>query len=265
MRILIILPIYNEAENLTELVRKILDVNKDLSILMIDDNSTDDSAQISLGLSNNNPTRIFFIQRRGLRGRGITVREGYKFALSQGFECVVEMDADLSHNPIYIPLLLNAAKGTDIVIGSRYVKGGKIEGRSFYRNIISRLANAYLRFLLDIREIRDITSGYRCISVEFLKRLNLDSLESKGPELLEEIIFKHKDKIRIKEIPIVFKERVFGKTKFSFLTALRCFLAPLRWQIVEIKQILKSKYIQSQNCPPDNTDFRQKKVKSIKL
>ncbi|MCD6583289.1 MAG: polyprenol monophosphomannose synthase [Candidatus Omnitrophica bacterium] len=230
MNVLVILPVYNEAENISQIVKKILSIDRGLKILIIDDNSTDSSLQISVQLARENPLQVFYLHRHGLRGRGLSTIEGYKFAVSRGFDYVIEMDADLSHNPEYIPQFLKEIKRADIVIGSRYVRGGAIKGRSLYRNIISYLANIYLRYLLGLRDIKDFTSGYRCIKTDFLRKVDLDSLRSRGPELLQELIFKNKSHLNIKEIPIVFEERRYGRSKFSLFTIMRSLIAPISWK-----------------------------------
>lgn len=227
MNTLIILPVYNEAENLPGLLKRIIDIHDTgLKVLIIDDNSTDGSFPVSEYFAKDNPRKVFLIRRDGIRGRGSAVIEGYKFAVLNNFDYVIEMDADLSHPPEYIPLFLKENKDADLVIASRYVTGGRIEGRSCLRNIISYLANIYLRFSLNLRQIKDVTSGYRCIKVEFLKGLDLDSFESKGPQLLQEIIFNNKDRIRIKEIPVVFRGRFWGKSKFGLSVMLNSLWLP---------------------------------------
>lgn len=230
MRILVILPVYNEGDNLQELAERILSIDSAYAILIIDDNSTDNSSEVSMRLVHDNPERVFFIRRKERRGRGRAVIEGYRFAISKEFDYVIEMDADLSHPPEYIPVFLNNIdKDTDMIIGSRYIKGGKIKSRPLYRNLISYIANMYLRCFLNLKNIKDITSGYRCLDARFLKNINLDSLESDGPQLLQEIILKNRANIRIKEIPIVFENRIRGRSKFSFFTMVKSIMSPLRW------------------------------------
>jgi dolichol-phosphate mannosyltransferase len=231
-RYLVILPVYNEAKNVPQLVKEILDIDKNLKILLVDDNSTDNSLEVTIQLSKENPQRIYYFRRDGQRGRGISIRQGYRFAISKGFNYVIEMDADFSHNPKYIPQLLQEAenKNVDIVIGSRYARGGKIKGHNIIRSTLSYLANIYLRYILNLMYIKDITSGFRCININFLRKINLNYLNSKGPEALQEIIFKNRTDLSIKEIPIIFEKRRYGKSKLSVSMLLKCLIAPWKWR-----------------------------------
>ena len=237
MRVLVILPVYNEENNLKRLILEILGINDHLKILIIDDCSLDKSVEIIKSFRRENPDRIFVISQPKHSGRGSVIKEGYKFAVDNNFEFLIEMDSDFSHRPTDIPLLLKEASMVDIVIGSRLIRGGYIRGRSFLRNLITYLANIYLRFILGLREIHDLTSGFRCINVDFLGRIEIRQLESNGPQLLQEIIFKNKHRIHIKETPIIFENRYLGKSKFSLFIILKSLWLPLFWRIENLWRV----------------------------
>jgi dolichol-phosphate mannosyltransferase len=231
MQVLVVLPVYNEDENLKRIITEILVLDDYLKILVIDDCSLDKSLEIAKSLKKENPERIFIISQLRHSGRGCAVKKGYNFAIDNNFEFLIEMDSDLSHKPEYISFLLREAQDVDMVIGSRLIKGGFIHSRFFLRNIITYISNFHLRFILGLWDIRDVTSGFRCINVEFLRKINLNFLKSKGPQLLQEIIFKNKDNICIKELPIIFEKRYRGKSKFTLLIIFKSLWLPLYWRI----------------------------------
>lgn len=231
MKVLVVLPVYNERENLKRLIPKILALGDYLEILIVDDCCSDKSIEIMKNFKKENPERIFIISQIRRLGRGAALKKGYNFVIENNFEFLIEMDSDLSHRPEDISFLLNEAKDVDIVIGSRLTKGDFIYGRSFLRNLITYLGNIYLRFILSLKEIRDLTSGFRCINVKFLHKINLNLLKSNGPQLLQEIIFKNKDNICIKEVSIVFENRYLGRSKFSLFIIFKSLWLPLYWRI----------------------------------
>ncbi len=241
MKALVILPVYNEEQNLKTLIPRILNLNDYLKILIVDDCSSDKSVEIADNLKKTNPERIFIISQRRHSGRGGAVKEGYKFAIHNNFEFLIEMDSDLSHRPEDLCLLLGEAHGVDMVIGSRLIRNGCIRRCSVLRNFTTYLANIYLRFTLGLKGIDDLTSGFRCINVGFLRTIDLRFLKSNGPQLLQEIIFKNKDKIRIKEVPIIFENRYLEKSKFGLSTIVKSLWLPLFWMIES--QISSSKAI----------------------
>lgn len=232
MQTLVVLPVYNEEDNLKELIPQLLDLEGYLKILIVDDCSVDKSLQVAERFRKEYSDRIFVISQSKHLGRGNAVKQGYKFTLENNFDYLIEMDADLSHRPEYIPLLIKESPDVDMVIGSRLIQGASIHGRpSFFRNTITYIANIYLRFILGLRTIKDLTSGFRCINLKFLCKINLHLLKSYGPQLLQEIIFKNRHNICIKEIPITFWERRKGKTKFSLYIILKSIYLPLYWRV----------------------------------
>ncbi len=212
-KVSIVLPTYNEAENIAEVIRLIKNNHPECSVFVIDDSSPDGTFKIVEEISKKFDN-VFLVKREGERGRGLAGAYGFELALKQGSDLIIEMDADMSHHPGYLKDLVREAKDFDVVIGSRYIKGGGEEGRAFSRRVISRMANLYLRFVLGF-SVHDWTSGYRCFQRSALSAIVSD-IRSKGPSIVEEVLFKIKKKgFRIKEIPIIFFEREKGTSKLN--------------------------------------------------
>lgn len=224
-KISIVLPTYNEAENISKVINLIKGLHPHWSILVIDDSSPDGTAGIveDLGKKIDN---IYLIKRDGERGRGLAGVCGFDLALKEGSDIIVEMDADMSHHPRYLANLVREIENYDVIIGSRYIKGGGEMGRPLSRRVISRLANLYLRIILGI-SIRDWTSGYRCFRREALNSI-LSDIKSKGPSIVEEVLFKIRKKgFKIKEVPITFYERERGASKLSLKILFKTLLYPI--------------------------------------
>jgi len=215
MKTFVMIPTYNEKENIANLINSILNLNiLGLEIVVVDDNSPDGTWKIVKDISKRKPM-LHLLLRTKNRGRGSAGIAGFKYCLENGANYIIEMDADLSHNPKYIPSLLEKIKSYDVVLGSRFVKGSKQINRPIRRRTITRLANVYIRAILGLK-IKDCNSGYRCFRRNVLKTINLESIKSKGPDVVQEILYKcHLKNFRICEIPIVFKERKKGKTKLK--------------------------------------------------
>lgn len=212
----IVIPTYNERENIEELLQSILDLNleEELSIIVVDDDSPDGTADAVSSLAQRGKN-IHLLLRRGKRGRGAAGIAGFMAALCLDPDIITEMDADFSHQPEDIPRLLEAASEYDVVIGSRFVPGGKDAERGRLRKIMTFLVRYFLRLYLKV-PVRDISSGFRCFRREVLERINLNSLKSRGPSIVQEILFRaHHMGYRIKEIPITFQNRKKGKTKLN--------------------------------------------------
>ncbi|MFH1776955.1 MAG: polyprenol monophosphomannose synthase [Candidatus Omnitrophota bacterium] len=223
MRLAIVIPTYNERENIKRLILKILKLNIDLEIIVVDDNSPDQTFNVVQDLKNAYG-HIHLICRKQDPGRGFAGVAGFKYALSLDVHYIMEMDADLSHDPVFIPNFLETIKYADVVIGSRFVKGSKDERRNILRRIISIFANFYLRVTLRV-PVRDCTSGYRCFKREVLAAIDLDSLHSPGPSIVEEILYRCK-RFTIREIPIRFMDRPAGISKLSLKKLLYCLMIP---------------------------------------
>lgn len=212
---IVIIPTYNERDNLPVVVEKILSLGDRFKILVIDDNSPDGTGQIALNMAKEN-TRIHAIQREGKLGLGTAYYEGFLYALrGPHVKYIFEMDADLSHDPAELVRLVEAFKDADVVIGSRYIGGIRVINWSFRRLAISKFANFIISNLLGLR-IMDITTGYVGYKREVLESLDLTKIRSNGYAFQIEMKFKAKEKgFRLKEVPIIFYERREGKSKFG--------------------------------------------------
>lgn len=228
----IVIPTYNERENIEILLNKILELKEDLEIIIVDDSSPDGTGEVAERYANLYPENIKVIHRQE-RGRGTAGIAGFKKALQDNLSFIIEMDADLSHNPEVILTLLKEIENYDLVIGSRYVEGGGEINRTFFRRIISYLANLYLRIILGVK-VKDCTSGFRCYRSEVLKSIDLDNIISKGPGLVSEMLYKvHLKNFRIKEVPIIYKDRERGKSTLSSKVLLQTFLATLKYRKIK--------------------------------
>lgn len=222
-KIIVFIPTYNEKENISPLLRRILDLGVDnLKVLVVDDNSPDGTGEIVRGLAEKRDD-IICLSRYEDRGRGSAGIAGMKHCLKEGADIIIEMDADFSHDPIHIPHMLKEIEKFDIVVGSRFVKGGREVGRSLTRRLCTVLANFYIHFLLGIR-IKDCTSGYRCFRRRVLEGINLDNTVSLGPSIVQELLYKAYLKgYTISEVPIVFVDRKHGYSTFSIKIYLQAF------------------------------------------
>ncbi|MBI3035453.1 polyprenol monophosphomannose synthase [Candidatus Woesearchaeota archaeon] len=215
MKPFIMIPTYNEKENIESLIDKILKLKiKNLHIVVADDNSPDGTWKIVEQISKKN-RNVHLLLRKKDKGRGAAGKDGFIYCLEHGADAVVEMDADMSHNPEYIPSMLKGLKNADLVLGSRRVKGSKEIGRSWFRRFITWGANLYIAVMLGIK-VKDCNSGFRCFKREVLEKINLQSLESKGPAIVQEVLFKaHLKGFKIKEMPITFVDREKGRSKLG--------------------------------------------------
>jgi dolichol-phosphate mannosyltransferase len=213
MKTMIMVPTYNEAQNLERLTSQIFSFSPGVDILVVDDNSPDGTGRIADELAARNP-RVHVLNRT--KGRGLAGIAGLRYALNWGAEAVVEMDADFSHDPKYLPALLDGLNEADVVLGSRFVPGGADVGRGFIRHAITVFANWYIRMVLKIN-IRDCTSGYRAFKRAVLETVDVDTLISRGPAIVQELLYSSLlSGFRVKEIPIVFIDRQRGNSTFNF-------------------------------------------------
>lgn len=215
MKAMVVLPTYNEKDNIEGIVRQILEHN-DVDIVVVDDSSPDGTGEIADRLAVENPGRIQVIHRQE-RGRRTAHVAGIRYALEQDADCVIEMDADFSHDPKDLPRFLEAIESHDLVVGSRFTKGGR-DTRPFFRKILSKGASRYLQLVLG-RKIKDWQSGYKCFRREALAALDFGSFLSNfspGYSMGIETIYRliHKD-FSYKEIPILFQEREGGASKYT--------------------------------------------------
>lgn len=222
------IPTFNERENIVDLIKEILALNVevDLSVLVADDNSPDGTGKLVQQMAEEN-NRIHALIRTKRRGRGAGGIDGFKEALKLSPDFIVEMDGDFSHQPKFIPKLLQACKDCDLVIGSRFVKGGKDQDRNLVRRIITFLVRSFIRRKFGI-SVRDVSSGFRCFKRKVLDEIDLDDLISVNPSIVLEILYKaHLLEFTMKEIPIEFVDRRKGETKLNFLILLETLIMAL--------------------------------------
>ncbi|MFQ5823400.1 MAG: polyprenol monophosphomannose synthase [bacterium] len=214
-KILIIIPTYNEAENIEIIISKIFDLDiPNIFILVVDDNSPDQTGKIVTKICKSD-SRINLIQRSGKLGLGTAYVEGFKFAIENSFDYIFEMDADLSHDPNEIPNFLEKAKSFDLVIGSRYITGVNVINWPLSRLLLSLGANWYTRVITGL-PLRDCTSGFKCFRRDVLENIDLDNISSDGYSFQIEVNFKAwKKNFKICEIPIIFVDRIKGNSKMS--------------------------------------------------
>jgi dolichol-phosphate mannosyltransferase len=168
------------------------------------------------------------------KGRGLAGVDGFKWSLEKGYDVMIEMDADFSHDPKYIPGFLSAIKECDVVLGSRFVNGGREVGRPLLRRMITRFANAYIRWILGLK-VRDCNSGYRCYKRGVLENVGLDKFVSKGPSIVQEMIYRvHLKGFKIGEIPITFVEREEGSSKLGPQQLWRGYMMVLKLRFMKI-------------------------------
>lgn len=232
MNIFIVVPTFNESANLESLIGQIHRLHPDFHIIVVDDNSPDGTGEIAERLSRTN-SLIHVIHRPKKAGLGTAYIAGFKQALTLGADLIFEMDADFSHDPKYLQEFLKASKYADLVIGSRYIYGVRVEGWKFRRLVLSKLANIYVSYVM-VRPVWDFTAGFRCYRRKVLESIDLGKVRSDGYAFqieMTHLTFKHGFKVT--EIPILFKEREAGYSKIgrgivweAFWMTLRC-RAPL--------------------------------------
>jgi len=211
---LVIIPTYNERENIESIIIEVLKQNIPVDVLVVDDNSPDGTGDIVRRLQEKD-ARIHLIERSGKLGLGTAYIEGFKWAIKNGYDFVFEMDADFSHNPNDLPRLYRALNDFDLVIGSRYIRGIRVENWPLSRKLLSYSANLFARFVTGV-PVRDLTSGFKGIRSSVLKKLDPGKIKADGYGFQIEIhYYTYWNGFRVKEIPIVFVDRRAGKSKMS--------------------------------------------------
>src|SRR5579872_3853061 len=214
MKTLLIIPTYNEVENLPPLLKEIFKYAPETDILIVDDNSPDGTGELADKISAEN-AQVQVMHRAGKLGLGTAYIAGFKYAVEHHYDAAFEMDADFSHDPCYLPNFLNAIESADLVIGSRYVEGGGTPNWSPLRRFISGGGNIFARFMLGI-PVHDCTAGFRCYRRNVLESIDLDSIESQGYAFQVELAYRvYKHNFKIVETPIIFQDRRVGKSKMS--------------------------------------------------
>lgn len=236
MKVFIVVPTYNEAENIRDFINTIFNLHPGFNILVIDDNSPDGTGKIVEELSKKD-CRIRVIHRPGKMGLGTAYSSGFKHALQLGADLIFEMDADFSHGPEYLSNFIEAAKDYDLVIGSRYVNGVRVEGWRFRRLLLSKFANIFVSYML-VLPVWDFTAGYRCYHRQVLEKMDLDKVKSDGYAFqIEMTYFAFKNNFKVLEIPIIFRERKSGESKISRNIVKEAFWMTLRLR-ASLREIL---------------------------
>lgn len=214
MKTFVVIPTFNEAQNLKELVHKVLVLQPAFNIIIIDDNSPDGTGKIADSLSQAD-NRISVLHRSSKMGLGTAYIVGFKEALARGADLIFEMDADFSHDPSYLKDFISVADTNDLIIGSRYVNGVRVEGWRFRRLLLSKFANMFVSYIM-VKPVWDFTAGFRCYKRKVLESIELDKVKSDGYSFqieMTHLTFKHNFKVI--EIPIIFRERKKGQSKIS--------------------------------------------------
>lgn len=237
MKTLILVATYNERENITLLLEEVFKIVPDTHVLVIDDSSPDKTYELVESLMQTKyQDKLFLLKRAGKLGLGTAYVAGFNWALDRDYDVIMHMDADFSHNPKYIPQFFEEVKTNDLVIGSRYIKGGGVVNWGLIRKFISRGGGLYSRIILGIN-IHDLTGGFKCFRRSVLEKINVNELKSNGYSFQVETTYKtFLNKFKIKEIPIIFEDRRVGQSKMSS----KIFLEAL-WMIIKLKFTIKTK------------------------
>lgn len=214
---LVIIPTYNEKENIEKIIRFVFSLEKDFHVLIVEDSSPDGTGDIVKSLMKEFPDRLFIEERKGKLGLGTAYIHGFKWAIEKGYEFIFEMDADFSHNPEDLIKLYNACtrEGADLAIGSRYIKGVNVVNWPMGRILMSYYASAYVRFVTRIK-VRDTTAGFVCYRRKVLESINLDRIKFIGYAFQIEMKYTAwKLGFKIVEVPIIFTDRTEGVSKMS--------------------------------------------------
>jgi dolichol-phosphate mannosyltransferase len=228
MRTLVILPTYNEAENIERSIQQLFEHNPEVDALVVDDGSPDGTAKLVTTLAQSDP-RIHLLERASKEGLGTAYLAGFAWGLDRGYELLVEMDADGSHRAVDLPRMLAAANSADLVIGSRWIAGGEVVNWPAHRRFLSRMGNRYARTLLRSR-IHDLTAGFRVYRAEVLRQLTSGTISAQGYSFQVELAWlTERAQFRVVEVPITFIERVNGRSKMSSAIVLEALWLITRW------------------------------------
>jgi dolichol-phosphate mannosyltransferase len=221
MKVIAMIPTYNEAANIGLLLDDLMTI-ADLEAVVVDDSSPDGTAAVVRTVAARRPGRVHLIVRTGRRGRGAAGVEGFRRALDLGATHVVEMDADLSHPARYVPALVEAARGADVVLASRLVAGGGEINRSIYRIFVTKAANLLTRKVMGY-PVHDCTSGFRLFRREVLEAIDLGTLTAEGPAIVGEVLYRAlRAGFRAVEVPFIYEDRRFGASSLKASTLIDC-------------------------------------------
>jgi dolichol-phosphate mannosyltransferase len=238
VRILTIIPTYNELESLPKTLGRLRSAVPASDVLVADDNSPDGTGDLADRIAAEDP-QVHVLHRRGKEGLGAAYIAGFHWALERDYDVVVEMDADGSHQPEQLPRLLDAVEaGADLVIGSRWVQGGSVVNWPFYRQLISRTGSTYARTMLGLK-IKDMTAGYRAFRRTTLEKLDLDAVESVGYGFQVDLAWRvAKMGLKVVEVPVTFVERELGSSKMSGNIVVEAMLNVTKWGVADrLKQL----------------------------
>jgi dolichol-phosphate mannosyltransferase len=224
-RTLIVVPTFNERENIGALLPKLLQIAPDSDVLLIDDNSPDGTANYAQEMFGTD-RRVSVLKRSGPRSFGHSLLDGFRVGFERGYAQLVQMDADFSHDPNEVPVLINATREADLVIGSRYCQGGRVANWPLHRRLLSRFANQYVGSIIAVN-VRDCTSGFRCWTRHAVQCLLKIGVTSEGYAFQIEAVFRaQRERLRIVEVPITFTDRRAGQSKMSGKVILEAMLKP---------------------------------------
>ncbi len=231
----VIIPTYNEKENIERMVRKVFSLLVPFHVLIVDDGSPDGTADIVKRLQNEFPGKLFIEERKGKLGLGTAYIHGFKWALARTYEFIFEMDADFSHNPEDLVRLRQAClDGGDVAVGSRYTKGGKVENWPLGRILMSKYASVYVRMVLCI-PVKDTTAGFKCYRRKVLETIDLDKIKFMGYAFQIEMKYAAwKLGFRVVEVPITFRDRTEGVSKMSTSIFKEAFLGVLQMRFRKV-------------------------------
>lgn len=234
--VLIIIPTYNELDNIKPLTEQVFEQLPDAHILIVDDASPDGTGELADQMAEAD-SRISVLHRAGKLGLGTAYIAGFKYGLERDYQYLFEMDADFSHDPQYLPALLNAAKGgADLALGSRYIEGGGTVNWGILRQLISKGGNVYARAILGTK-ISDMTGGFKCFTRKVLEAIDLDSIRSEGYSFQIEMSYRALQRgFSVVEVPIVFADRRVGQSKMS-----KAIVGEAMWMVWRIKLGLTEK------------------------
>jgi dolichol-phosphate mannosyltransferase len=233
---LVLITTYNEIDNIEDIIALIYKHQPDIHILVIDDSSPDGTGEcVKRLMKEKYEGRLFLFTNPKKVGTGVAYLKGFKWALERDYQLIFEVDGDFSHNPKYIPQFIETAKTADLVLGSRYIKGGGITNWNWLRRLISRGGSLYSQIVLWL-PYKDLTGGYKCFNRKVLEAINLDDVESKGYSFQIEMTYRtHLLGFKVKEIPIIFEERREGQSKMDSSIILEAI-----WKVFKLRSIRKN-------------------------
>lgn len=243
-RVVMVVPTYNEADNLAWVVSRLRAAQPDVDVLVVDDNSPDGTGKVADELAAADPA-VHVLHRTEKAGLGAAYKHGFQVALQHGYDVVGEMDADGSHQPEQLYLLLDALREADLVIGSRWVPGGRVVNWPLRRELLSRGGNLYVRMLLGV-SVRDATAGFRVYRRSALETIDLDTVESTGYVFQTDLVARClRLGLRVREVPIEFVERIRGDSKMSGKVAVESLRRVTSWGLRERRERLTTRWARS--------------------